>query len=369
MAAGAAARSAGTVMLASGQRMPLIGLGTWKSPQGKTAAAVKAAVRAGCRLIDTANDYNNEREIGQALRELVDAGEVRREELFVQCKLWNANHRPANAWLDLRASLEDLQLDYIDCYVIHWPMACPALPDGSAPGLRKSGAFPGNFRERQEGGCWMFPHDDEGRYVFDKEAHYVETWHTMEQMVDEGLVRSIGLSNFNKRQVGEVVAAARKHPVSVNQCESHPYLAQRDLRDFCAHHNVVFQAYSPLGSFDRPKFFRRDTDPAPVFENETILSIAAKHGRTPAQVVLRWHVEHGGSAVPKSVTPERIAQNTNVFDFALDAEDMAALAKLNVGWRHLLWPDTSGHPNYPFKDELPLGYTPGKVSSTTEPGA
>eukprot|EP01061_Rhynchopus_euleeides_P020668 TRINITY_DN3358_c0_g1_i10.p1 TRINITY_DN3358_c0_g1~~TRINITY_DN3358_c0_g1_i10.p1 ORF type:complete len:370 (+),score=198.61 TRINITY_DN3358_c0_g1_i10:60-1169(+) len=354
------------ILLKDGVKYPKIGLGTWKSPHGKTGEAVKAAIRSGYRMIDTANDYNNEHEIGQAIKELIDAGEVKREELFIQSKLWNANHRPENAWIDIKKTLEDLQMDYIDAFVIHWPQACPSHPTGAKPGIRKSGAFPGLYtEERPEGGCWMFSLDEEGKYTYDADSHYVETLHAMEEMKDKGLIRTIGVSNFNKAQVRECIEACKKHPLTIVQNEVHPYFQQKDFVDFCQHNGVAVQAFSPLGSADRPSCYKRDTDPKAVLENETIAKIAAKHNKTPAQAVLRWHIQRNVSAVPKSITPSRVEANHGVWDFKLDEEDLKTFSSLNIGWQFLLWEDTAGHPDYPFKDALPLGFKPGKAPLAT----
>eukprot|EP01062_Namystynia_karyoxenos_P027614 TRINITY_DN21138_c0_g1_i1.p2 TRINITY_DN21138_c0_g1~~TRINITY_DN21138_c0_g1_i1.p2 ORF type:complete len:405 (+),score=170.18 TRINITY_DN21138_c0_g1_i1:79-1215(+) len=359
------------VTLASGHRMPMVGLGTWKSPLGKTGEAVKAAVRAGYRLIDTANDYNNEEEIGRALKELLDAGEVKREELFIQSKLWNANHRKDHAWADIRQTLKDLQLTYVDSYVIHWPQACPALPNGEGgAGLRTTGAFPGPSTERPNGGIWMFPLDAKGRYCSDNSSHFLETWAAMEEMVDQGLVKSIGVSNFNRAQVQEIIDHTKKHPCTVLQNECHPYFQQKDLVDYCRAHNIIFQAFSPLGSADRPTNCRRAHDPVPVLQNPTLTKIAQKHKKSIAQVVVRWHFQRGVSCVPKSITPSRVAENYKIWDFELSRDDMDAIDALNIGWRHLLWEETALHPDYPFKDDLPPGYVPGKAPlATTTAGA
>ena len=172
-------------------------------------------------------------------------GLVKRDELFIQVKLWNSNHRPEHVRPDLMASLKDLKLSYVDSFVIHWPMAVPSTGDNAV--IRENGCYPAHKSKNT-----LFPLDDEGYYCADKASHYVETWHEMEKLVDEGLVKSIGLSNFNLRQVREILSNARKHLPSVLQNESHLYLQEKDLRDFCRIHNIVFQAYSSLGSADRP---------------------------------------------------------------------------------------------------------------------
>ncbi|XP_059097202.1 aldo-keto reductase family 1 member B1-like [Tigriopus californicus] len=357
-----------TVRLRNGAQMPRIGLGTWKSPAEVTKQAVQAAVRAGYRLIDCANDYDNEHVIGEALKELLDQGEVKREELFIQAKLWNSNHRPEHVRPDLEATLKDLQLDYVDSFVIHWPMAVPS--SGQKVALRPDGCYPAHFSQGT-----LFPLDDEGYYASDDASHFIETWYAMEDLVDEGLTKSIGLSNFNMKQVREVLEKAKKHLPSVVQNESHPYLQERDFRAFCRINGIVFQAYSALGSADRPwRHTGSITSGAPstgheVLDHPILRDIAQRLGRSVAHVVLRWHLQIGGAAVCKSVTPSRIQENIKLWDFALAPEDMDQISNLNVGWRHLLWAETSMHNDYPFKDWLPSDYKLEKPSAGSTAGA
>merc|ERR1712113_839533 len=173
-------------------------------------------------------------------------------ELFVQAKLWNSNHRPEHVRPDIMKTLEDLQLDYIDSFVIHWPQA---VPSNAQLTLRPNGCFPAHKSKNS-----MFPLDDEGYYCADMDSHYVETWAAMEALVEEGLTKSIGLSNFNKRQVEEILLNAKKHKPAVLQNESHPYLHEKDLRDYCRLHGIAFQAYSALLLTVRGLF----RDPSPL---------------------------------------------------------------------------------------------------------
>merc|ERR1711868_59432 len=355
------------VTLNNGTKMPRLGLGTWKAPKAKTKAAVKTAIKAGYRLIDCANDYDNEHVIGEALQELFSEGVVKREELFIQAKLWNSNHRPEHVKLDLEATLKDLQVSYVDSFVIHWPQAVPS--NGKYCALRPGGCY-ADHESKQT----MFPLDDEGYYCADMESHYLETWKVMEALVDEGLCKSIGLSNFNKRQIEEVYSNAQKYKPAVLQNESHPYMQEKDLRDFCKLHNIVFQAYSSLGSADRPWRQSGSITSGPpkvgheVLQHPEIMRIGKKYNKSAAQAVLRWHVQNGGTCVAKSVTPSRIEENYQIWDFELDADDMAKFGELNVGWRHLVWAETSMHPDYPFKDDIPYGYVLGKPAPSTTAG-
>ncbi|KAG5841167.1 hypothetical protein ANANG_G00196700 [Anguilla anguilla] len=214
------------VTLSTGQKMPLVGLGTWKSAPGQVMQAVLSALDCGYRHIDCAAAYGNEQEVGEALRERVGLGKaLQREDVFVTSKLWNTQHHPDDVEPACRKSLADLGLDYLDLYLMHWPMA---------------------FQR----GAEVMPRNADGsiRYA---DTHYRDTWKAMEALVDLGLARAIGLSNFNARQVDDVLSIA-EHKPAVNQVECHPYLIQARLLAHCGDRGVVVTAYSPLGSPDRP---------------------------------------------------------------------------------------------------------------------
>ncbi|EGB04795.1 hypothetical protein AURANDRAFT_31924 [Aureococcus anophagefferens] len=329
-----------TVTLASGYEMPVVALGTWKAPAGQTGAAVEAAIKAGYRNIDAANDYNNEPEVGAAIKKCIAEGVVTRDELFVQCKLWNANHRPEHVVVDLAQSLEDLQLEYVDSYVIHWPQACPA--SGLQASTRVDGA--------------------DARHYSENPIHYTETWRAMEALVAAGKCRSIGLSNFNKAQLEEVVAMA-KVPVSILQNECHPYLQQKDLVDVCRTHGVAFQAFSPLGSGDTNLAVGPSPTGTTPLKDPVVNAIADRAGKDAGQVILKHAIARGIAVVTKSVTKARVESNFELFDWDLSPEDTKLMDGLNCGWRHLHWRETSHHPDYPFRDELPFGYELEKVSN------
>lgn len=341
--------------------MPVFSLGTWKSPtSGATQAAVEAAIRAGYRGIDAANDYNNEHEVGAAIAKCIADKVVTREELFVQAKLWNTNHRPEHVVKDLDQTLKDLQLTYIDSFVIHWPQAGPS--SGKFCSTRLTGAKTGHWKENT-----MFPVDDDGYFVQDGDSHYVETWKTMEDLVDKGLVRSIGLSNFNKTQIAEIIAIAKK-PVALIQNECHPYLQQKDLIDFCRFNKIFFQAFSPLGSGDTNLAVHSSPTGTIPLKDEHIAKLAEKYKKNPGQIILRWAVQRGISVVSKSANPDRIKSNFQLWDWELSAEDMMSFDQLDCGWRHLLWRETSNHVDYPFKDELAWDYKLDKAPLITSSG-
>jgi len=351
----AARRTNATVTLASGHEMPVFALGTWKAPAGITGEAVETAVKAGYRNIDAANDYNNEDEVGAAITKVIADGVVTREELFVQAKLWNSNHKADHVVVDLEQSLKDLQVDYLDSYVIHWPQAVPS--HGAQASTRVNGAHAGHYSENP-----MFPMDDDGYFSSDLTSHYIETWKAMEELVDQGLVRSIGISNFNKKQLEEVVEHARI-PVSILQNECHPYLQQKDLIDVCNFNNIAFQAFSPLGSGDTNLAVTQSPTGTTPLNDVHINALAEKYGKGAGQIILRWAVQRGVCLVSKSVTPSRIQQNIDVFDWEISEEDMKSFDALNCGWRHLHWRESSHHFDYPFKDELPHDYVLEKVTN------
>ncbi|KAK4528751.1 hypothetical protein GAYE_SCF64G6697 [Galdieria yellowstonensis] len=281
--------------LNSGATIPLRGFGTWKAEPGVVGECVKTAYDVGYRHFDCAAIYQNEKEIGQAFSELFSRG-VKRSDIFVTSKVWNTCHDPQRVVEACKQTLQDLRLDYLDLYLVHWPCnweftGLPITADN-----------------------WI-PKDKDGNIKFSK-VSLEQTWHAMEEVQKMGLVKSIGVSNYSIVNMLDLFSYC-KIPPAVNQIEMHPYYARTDLLEFCKSRGVHVTAYSPLGSGKH----------GPL-QDETVAKIAKKHGRTPAQVLIRWCLQRGCSVIPKSVKKERIKENFDVL-FELSPQDMKELEALD----------------------------------------
>jgi 2,5-diketo-D-gluconate reductase A len=258
--------------LLDGRSIPQFGLGVWQTPADETASVVGEAFKLGYRHIDAAAIYGNEEGVGQAI---ADSG-IARDQLFITTKLWNADQGYDSALKALDTSLSKLKLDSVDLYLIHWP--CPA------------------------------------------NGKFIDSWKAMIAARDAGKAKSIGVSNFRVEDIEHMVAATGVMPV-VNQIELHPLLQQKALRDYHQTHGILTESWSPIAQGGE------------LLENPILKDIGARHGKTAAQVILRWHIQLGLVVFPKSVTPARIKENIDVFDFKLSNEDMAAIASLDAGKR------------------------------------
>ncbi|MEM5491968.1 aldo/keto reductase [Hoeflea sp. AS16] len=255
-----------------GHTIPQLGFGIWQIPQDKTAAAVASAIKTGYRLIDGAFIYGNEAGLGEGLK----SSGVPRDEIFVTTKVWNNAHGRDKARASVERSLKSIGVDQLDLVLIHWPVPSQNL--------------------------------------------YVETWKALIEMRNEGLMRSIGVSNFNADHLTRLIEETGEAP-ALNQIEINPQLQQPELRAFCDAHKIVVQAWTPLGN-------------GKSFEAEPVKAAAARTGKSPAQIILRWHMQLGHAAIARSVNPARQAENLDVFDFALTDDEMKAIAGLDVGLRN-----------------------------------
>ena len=253
--------------------MPAVGFGTLIPDPAATKHATKTALDVGFRHLDCAERYRNEEAVGDAIQEAFRMGTLRREELFVTTKLWNTNHRPERVKPALDASRRRLQVDYVDCYIVHTPFA---------------------FRPGDE----QDPRDDQGRVIYDSGVSLLETWQALERLVDDGHCKSIGLSDITLEKLQEIVAAARIKPAAI-QVESHPYLPEWDLLDFCRKHGIVVQAFAALGHALQPN----------LLEDPVLKSIAQDVQKTPAQVALAWAVQRGTAFLTTSTKPQRIRES------------------------------------------------------------
>lgn len=284
--------------------IPSLGLGTWKSGPGEVFTAVKEALNIGYRHIDCAPAYENEGEVGAAIAETVASGSVARKELWITSKLWNNAHRPDKVEPALRKTLADLKLDYLDLFLIHWPVA---------------------FSHEV-----FFPRSGEDYFSL-ADMPTISTWRAMEACVEKGLVRHIGVCNFSIKKLDALKQEAKIAPV-MNQIELHPYLQQNTMLDYCRQNGILLTAYAPLGSGDRPQRLKKSDEPV-LLQDPVIQRIAGKHGVQPGHILLAWALHRGTIVIPKSVNPERLRQNLDASNVSLDAADMADIAALDKGYR------------------------------------
>ncbi|XP_049849604.1 aldo-keto reductase family 1 member B1-like [Schistocerca gregaria] len=285
--------------LLSGLEMPVLGLGTWKSSPGLVKDSVKAALRAGYRHIDCASIYQNEKQVGEGLREGMQELGLSRSDIWITGKLWNTFHRPDLVRQACEQSLQDLGLKYLDLYLMHWPVD-QIPPDGP-------------------------------KIAGDPSVEETPIWETYEAMNDlhkEGLVKAIGVSNFSVKEIEDLIQDTGLIP-EVNQVEIHPYLPQHALVDFCHSKGIQVTAYSPLATASKPK----QSQYPPLLEHELVQELAKKYARTSAQIVLRWSVQRNLVVIPKSVNENRIQENYNIWDFSLSDEDMTKLSNMNIKMR------------------------------------
>ena len=296
-----------TLEFRNGDALPAIGLGTWKADPGEVGQAVEAALEAGYRHIDCAAIYRNEAEVGEALQRVFSRGEIQRDEVHITSKLWNNAHLKSDVGPALKKTLSDLKLDYIDLYLIHWPVA---------------------FRSGLEG----FP-ESESDFLTPEEAPVSETWAAMLDMRERGLAQHVGVSNFSAQKLDSLAAKDLELP-EMNQVELHPYLQQDALLSYCKEHGILVTAYSPLGSSDRPDNMKADDEPS-LLDNEVITSIAEARDASPAEVLIAWAVSRDTAVIPKSTNPKHIKSNLEAGHLALTEKDLARIADLDAHYRYI----------------------------------
>ncbi|EDW18143.1 aldo-keto reductase family 1 member B1 [Drosophila mojavensis] len=312
-----------TVKLNNGYEMPVLGLGTYNSKNNEGEIAIKHAIDIGYRHIDTAYFYQNEAEVGKAIRDKISEGVVKREDIFLVTKLWNIHHDPKYVETACRKQLSNFGLDYIDLYLMHMPVGYKYVDEET-----------------------LLPKDEAGQLLL-SDIDYLDTYKAMEQLVKGGLVRSIGVSNFNSEQLLRIIENCEIKPVT-NQVECSPAINQKKLTAFCKKYDVTVTAYTPLG---RPNPEQQKPD---FLYSAEVKAIAEKYKKTTPQVVLRYLVELGVIPIPKSSNVGRISENFNIFDFELTAEERCVLDGYNTGERYvpLNLIKSLNHKYYPFGIEF-----------------
>ncbi len=294
--------------------MPSIGLGLWKLDKGSVAETVQSAIQAGYRHLDSACDYGNESEVGDGIKQALAAGYCSRDELWVTSKLWNTYHRNEHVKPAVQKTLSDLGLDYLDLYLVHFPIALKFVP----------------FEERYPPE-WVWDPSAETPAMMADPVGLDETWQAMEGLVDAGLVKNIGVCNYNVALLREMKSYARILP-SVLQIERHPYLTQEKLLRYCDNEQISVTGFSPLGALSYLELGMAEQSQSVLTQPE-IVAIAGRLAKTPAQVVLRWGVQSGTAIIPKTSKIERLKENAAIFDFELSSEDMKSIDSLNANKR------------------------------------
>lgn len=307
--------------------MPQFGLGTWQSKKGEVKTAVEHAIDAGYRHIDCAWVYGNEDEVGAGIATKIAEGVVKREDLFVTSKLWNVFHNPNDVQRAFKMSLDNFGLDYIDLYLMHFPMGFKNINDNPMP-----------MRE-------------DGKGVQYDEIDYLKTYHGMEGLMGTGQCRALGVSNFNQFQLNRLLTEAKSHLPVNNQIEINPYFNNDELVQFCHAQNVLVTAYSPLGNPSAPATRAWADDHVPLIEDERLTAMATKYGKSPAQILIRYAIDRGCCVIPKSTSEHRIIANGDVFDFELTKDEVDSILAFEKGFRVVELSHNDNHKYFPHRPD------------------
>nr|AAB97617.1 NADPH-dependent mannose 6-phosphate reductase [Apium graveolens] len=293
------------ITLNSGFKMPVLGLGVWRMDRNEIKNLLLSAINLGYRHFDCAADYKNELEVGEAFKEAFDTDLVKREDLFITTKLWNSDH--GHVIEACKNSLKKLQLEYLDLYLIHFPMASKHSGIGTTRSIL----------------------DDEGVWEVDATISLEATWHEMEKLVEMGLVRSIGISNYDVYLTRDILSYSKIKP-AVNQIETHPYFQRDSLIKFCQKYGIAITAHTPLGGAlaNTERF-----GSVSCLDDPVLKKLSDKHNKSPAQIVLRWGVQRNTIVIPKSSKTKRLEENINIFDFELSKEDMELIKTMERNQR------------------------------------
>jgi aldehyde reductase len=311
------------VKLNDGSSIPIIGLGTWQSPpDGSLYRAVRGAIDNGYRHIDCAYAYENEEEVGRAINDAISESAVRREDLYIVSKLWLTFFKRDRVAICVKRMLSNLNTPYLDLCLLHWPMSFAQIDDALVP-------------EGADGNCAF------------GDVDYTEAWQGLEDCVRNGLIKSIGVSNFNSVQIDRLLSVATIKPVT-NQVECHPYLAQVGLKQFCAERGITLTAYSPLGN--PGSVVNTKSDKGQLLKEPLVIALAEKYGKNVGQILIKFQIQRGIIVIPKSVNIHRIISNIQIFDFELTPQEIASLESLDRDYRSCLFDvkNVPNHPHYPF---------------------
>jgi len=317
------------VKLNNGLSIPIVGLGTWQSPpDGSLYRSVRGAIDNGYRHIDCAYAYENEEEVGKAINEAISEGKVKREDLYVVSKLWLTFFQRDRVQVCVKKILSKLNTPYLDLCLMHWPMSFKGVDDT------------------------LVPVGEDGN-VIEGGIDYLEGWQGLEDCVRAGLIKSIGISNFNSKQIDRLLGSATIKPVT-NQVECHPYLAQKQLKKFCEERGIILTAYSPLGNPGSAVNTSDNKDQ--LLKDETVNKLAKKYGKNVGQILLKFQAQRGIIVIPKSVHLDRIITNIQIFDFELTSEEIQELESLDRNYRSCRFDvfNIPKHSVYPFNDSTPF---------------